>query len=256
MRYVRYETPGGPAWGVVDGARVQRLRGRPWETRETTGETEALDAVRLLAPCEPTKIVALGLNYRAHAAEVGVPVPDEPAMFLKPPSSLVGPGADIVHPKRSTRVDYEAELACVIGTRAHRVSEAAALRHVFAYTCLDDVTARDIQRLDGTFLNLAWAKGYDTFCPVGPALVDDVDPDDVLVECLVDDRVVQSGSTRDFIFTMARQIAWLSQIMTLEPGDVVSTGTPAGVGPIRVGDRVEVRVSGIGSLVNRVVAET
>lgn len=255
MRYVRYQSPKGPRWGVLEGERVDAIRGSVLSRWRRTGESAPLAELKLLAPCEPGKIVAIGLNYRAHAAETGVPVPDEPAMFLKPTTAIVGPGEPIVHPRRSTRVDYEAELACVIKTPVHRVTEAEALRHVLGYTCLNDVTARDIQRMGGNFLNLTWGKGYDTFCPVGPIVTDEIDPDDVLVECYLNGQRVQSGPTRDFIFPMARQIAWVSQIMTLLPGDVLATGTPPGVGPMRVGDVVEVRVSGIGSLANPVVAE-
>jgi 2-keto-4-pentenoate hydratase/2-oxohepta-3-ene-1,7-dioic acid hydratase in catechol pathway len=214
-----------------------------------------LSAVRLLAPCEPTKVVAIGLNYKSHAAEIGLPIPAEPAMFIKPSTSIVGPGDPVVYPKRSQRLDYEAELACVIGTRAHRVSEADALRHVLGYTCLNDVTARDIQMLGGNFLNLTWGKAYDTFCPVGPWIADDIDPDDVLVEGFRSGTRVQSASTRDFIFSMARQISWVSHIMTLLPGDVVTTGTPSGIGPMSVGDTFEVRIGGLGSLTNPIVAE-
>ncbi|HVQ74493.1 MAG TPA: fumarylacetoacetate hydrolase family protein [Candidatus Binatia bacterium] len=255
MRWVRYEYQGQRAWGIVEGERVRRLRGAPWGEREALRRGVPLDAVRLLAPCEPTKVVAIGLNYKSHAAEVGVPIPEEPAMFIKPVTSIVGPGDPVVYPRRSRRLDYEAELACVIGTRMHRVPEAEALRHVLGYTCLNDVTARDIQTAGGNFLNMTWGKGYDTFCPVGPWLVDDVDPDDVLVEGYLDGARVQSASTRDFIFSMARQLSWISDIMTLLPGDVVTTGTPSGIGPMAVGATFEVRISGIGSLHNPIVAE-
>lgn len=255
MRYVRCRSSDGPRWGLLEGGLVREIRGVPFGEWEPSGGTQPLAALTLLAPCEPSKIVAIGLNYRAHAAESGVPVPDEPAMFLKAPSAVVGPGDAIIHPRRCARLDYEAELACVIKKRAHRVPEATALEYVLGYTCLNDVTARDIQRMGGNFLNLTWGKGYDTFCPVGPCVTDEIDPDDTLVECYLNGRPVQSGSTRDFIFPMARQIAWVSNIMTLLPGDVVSTGTPAGIGPMKPGDVVEVRIIGIGSLSNPIVAE-
>ncbi len=256
MRYVRYQSADGPRWGVIEDDRVRAIRGTVYEGCEPTGETHALAGLPLLAPCEPTKIVAIGLNYRAHAAEAGLPVPDEPAMFLKPTTAIIGPGEAIVHPRRSTRVDYECELACVIKTRARRIAEADALRHVLGYTCLNDVTARDIQFMGGNLLNMTWGKGYDTFCPIGPVLTDEIDPDDVTVEGYLNGRRVQSSSTRDFIFAMARQISWVSHIMTLLPGDVITTGTPPGIGPMTPGDVIEVRISGIGSLSNPVVAET
>lgn len=255
MRYVRYRSVEGPRWGILAEERVHDIRGSVFGEWALTGASHALAEVTLLPPCEPTKVVALGLNYRAHAAESGLPVPSEPAMFLKPSSSVIGPGEAIVYPKRSARLDYEAELACVIKTPAHRVGEGDALKHVLGYTCLNDVTARDIQRIGGNFLNLTWSKGYDTFCPVGPLITDEINPDDVPVECYVNGRRVQSGSTSDFIFSMARQIAWASSIMTLLPGDILSTGTPAGIGPMKVGDVVEVRISGIGSLSNPITGE-
>ena len=255
MRYVRYESSQGARWGVLEGDRARAIRGSPLDRWEPTGETHALAELRLLAPCEPTKVVALGLNYRAHAAESKLPVPDEPAMFLKPTTAIIGPGEAIVHPRRSARLDYECELACVIKTRARRVSEVDALGHVLGYTCLNDVTARDIQLAGGNFLNLTWGKGYDTFCPIGPVLTDEIDPDDVLVEGYLNGRRVQAGSTRDFIFSMARQISWVSHIMTLLPGDVLTTGTPSGIGPMKPGDVIEVRIGGVGSLSNPVVAE-
>jgi 2-keto-4-pentenoate hydratase/2-oxohepta-3-ene-1,7-dioic acid hydratase in catechol pathway len=255
MKYVRYRTPDGPRWGVLEDGRVRGVLGSVLDHWEPTGPTHALDELTLLAPCEPSKIVAIGLNYRAHAAESKLPVPDEPAMFLKPTTAIINPGDPIVHPRRSARVDYESELACVIKTRARKVSERNALAHVLGYTCLNDVTARDIQLQGGTHLNMTWGKGYDTFCPIGPLLTDEIDPDDVLVEGYLNGRRVQSGSTKDFIFSMARQISWISHIMTLLPGDVVTTGTPSGIGPMKPGDVIEVRISGVGSLANPNVAD-
>jgi 2-keto-4-pentenoate hydratase/2-oxohepta-3-ene-1,7-dioic acid hydratase in catechol pathway len=256
MKYVRYQSPQGSEWGVLEGDRVRAIRGSVLDRWEAVGESRPLGDLKLLAPCEPSKIVAIGLNYRAHAKEAGLPVPDEPAMFLKPLTAIIGPGDPIVHPKRSTRVDYECELACVIKTRARKVSETDALRHVLGYTCLNDVTARDIQMAGGNLLNMTWGKGYDTFSPIGPLVTDEVNPDDVLVEGYLNGRRVQSSSTRDFIFSMARQLSWISHIMTLLPGDVVTTGTPSGIGPMKPGDVIEVRIAGIGSLSNPVIADT
>lgn len=255
MRYVRVGSPEGPRWGVVEGDHFRLIEGGLFGEWRASGPLHPLANAVLLAPWEGTKIVAIGLNYRAHAAETGVEVPKEPAMFLKPPSSVVGPGRPIVRPRRSARVDYEAELACVIAARASQVAETDALRYVLGYTCLNDVTARDIQLEGGHFLNLTWAKGYDTFCPIGPCITDEIDPDDVLVEGYLNGRRVQSSSTRDFIFSMAHIVAWVSRVMTLYPGDVISTGTPVGVGPVEPGDVIEVRVAGVGGLSNPVAAE-
>ncbi|MFQ5828519.1 MAG: fumarylacetoacetate hydrolase family protein [Candidatus Methylomirabilia bacterium] len=256
MRFVRFQSAAGRRWGVVEGDRVREVEGNVLERWRATERTTAIAGLELLPPCEPSKIVALGLNYKSHALEVNMPIPEDPSMFLKATTALIGPGEPIVYPKRSNRVDYEAELACVIRKPARRVSRQDALSYVWGYTCLNDVTARDIQFTGGNFLNLTWSKGYDTFCPVGPWVVaDEINPDDVLVQCYVNGEQRQSASTSDFIFPMADQIVWLSNVMTLLPGDVVTTGTPAGIGPMQVGDVVEVRIAGIGSLRNPIAGE-
>lgn len=207
---------------------------------------------RLLAPCVPTKVLAVGLNYAAHAAEAGMEVPEEPLFFLKPPSAVIGPGETIVHPKLSQRVDYEAELAVVIGRRARRVAREEALDYVLGYTCGLDVTARDLQRTDGQWTR---AKGFDTFCPLGPWIVPGLDPHDLLVECRVNGQVRQRARTSDLIFPVEDLLHRASLVMTLEPGDVLLTGTPSGVGPLQPGDEVEVEIEGIGVLRNVVAAE-
>lgn len=252
--YARVSLPDGPAWGRVDGEAIRLIDGSPLAGRvRETGAWVPVAGARLLAPCEPTKIVCLGMNYASHAREIGLPIPDDPAMFMKPVSALAGHGDAIVLPARSDRVEHEAELAFVIGRRAHRIRPEEALSHVFGYTCANDVTARDIQTRGGNYLNVVWSKAYETFCPVGPVLVaGDIDPDDVLVECRVNGALRQSESTRDFIFPVATQIAWISQIMPLEVGDLVLTGTPKGVGRLVAGDVVEISISGIGTLSNPV----
>jgi 2-keto-4-pentenoate hydratase/2-oxohepta-3-ene-1,7-dioic acid hydratase in catechol pathway len=206
----------------------------------------------LAVPVRPSKILCVGRNYRDHVAELGNDLPVEPLIFMKPPSALVGSGAAIVMPTLSERVDYEGELALVIGRRCRHVTEADALGVVGAYTILNDVTARDLQKKDGQW---ARAKGFDTFAPCGPRLVRDLDPTDLEIKTIVNGEVKQHGRTSQFIFSIPRVIAYLSAVMTLEEGDVISTGTPAGVGPLRPGDTVEVWVEGIGSLINPVVAE-
>lgn len=256
MQFVRFQWDDGPRWGLIEGDEVRLVEGDVLGAWRTSEERRPLAGLRLLPPCKPSKIVALGLNYKSHAAEMNVSIPEEPTIFLKPTTSLIGPGERIVYPKRVRRLDYEAELACIIRRPARRVWAEEALEYVWGYTCLNDVTARDVQLCGGNFLNLTWSKSNNTFCPMGPwVVVEEVNPDDVLVECYVNGVRKQSASTTDFIFPMAEQIAWISSIMTLLPGDVVTSGTPSGVGPLQDGDVVEVRISGIGSLLNTVVME-
>jgi 2-keto-4-pentenoate hydratase/2-oxohepta-3-ene-1,7-dioic acid hydratase in catechol pathway len=203
-----------------------------------------------VAPADPSKIVCIGRNYAAHAAELGNEVPKEPLMFLKPPSSLAGPAEPIVLTQYSQRVEHEGELAIVIGRRcAHLRDSDDALSYVFGYTCLNDVTARDIQKSDVQFTR---GKGFDTFCPVGPHIETELDPKNVLVETRVNGAVRQSGNTSLMIYPCDFLVRWISRMMALLPGDVIATGTPAGVGPLVAGDTVEVSVAGIGVLRNPV----
>jgi 2-keto-4-pentenoate hydratase/2-oxohepta-3-ene-1,7-dioic acid hydratase in catechol pathway len=205
-----------------------------------------------MAPVEPSKIVCIGRNYAAHAAELGNEVPKEPLMFLKPPSSLVGPEEAIVLTKYSKRVEHEGELAVVMGRRCAHLSDGDdPLSYVLGYTCLNDVTARDLQVSDVQFTR---AKGFDTFCAVGPHIETDVDPSNVFVETHVNGALRQSGSTSLMVYPVGFLIRWISRMMTLMPGDVVATGTPAGVGPLVAGDTVEVNVGGVGVLRNPVHA--
>jgi 2-keto-4-pentenoate hydratase/2-oxohepta-3-ene-1,7-dioic acid hydratase in catechol pathway len=217
------------------------------------GLMEELPAgAKLLAPCTPTKIVCVGRNYPEHARELGNEVPKEPLIFLKPPSSLIGSGDAIVYPAISQRVDFEGELGVVIGERARHVKRADALRYILGYTCVNDVTARDLQRQDGQWTR---GKGFDTFCPVGPCLVtpDDLDFDSLRVRTFVDDELKQDGSVRDMLFPLDVIIAYVSEFMTLEPGDLIATGTPPGVGPLLPGSRVRVEIDGVGVLENAVI---
>ncbi len=246
-RYVRAYSQGAPFWAVDEGGIYRVLTAAPWERGVPTGQVRL---GRLLAPVEPGKIVGIGSNYRDHAVEMGRPVPTEPRIFLKAPSALVGPDERIEIPPRTTRVDHEAELGVVIGRRCRRVSAADALDYVFGYTCVNDVTARDFQKADGVF---ARAKGFDTFCPVGPAVVTGLDPRALRVRCTVNGEVRQDGTTADMVFDIATLIAYVSSVMTLEPGDLLTTGTPAGVGPLVAGDQVVVDIEGIGPLANSVV---
>lgn len=252
MRLCRVEVAGNPRWATIDDDLVRLLAGKPWETLDTVGGAMPLDAARLLPPCEPTKVVCIGLNYRAHAAEMGKELPAEPLIFLKAPSALLSPGGTVELPEQSQQVEHEGELAVVIGRTARNVTAAEAPAHVLGYTCADDVTARDIQRREKVY---ARAKGFDTFCPTGPWLETAIaDPQALDVELRVNGIVRQRGTTSDMIFPVAEAIAFISRIMTLNPGDLISTGTPPGVGPLQAGDRVEVEIPGIGVLRHGVTA--
>jgi 2-keto-4-pentenoate hydratase/2-oxohepta-3-ene-1,7-dioic acid hydratase in catechol pathway len=255
MRIVRFELGGRTGYGLLEGEKIDVLWGTPYEGGwgNTTGEVVSLPEVTLLAPCEPSKIVALGLNYRDHAAEFGLPIPDEPLLFMKPSTSVIGPDEDIVYPRMSRRVDYEAELAVVMGKTARHVKEEDFREYVLGYTCINDVTARDLQKKDGQFTR---SKGFDTFAPLGPWIETEIaDPGNLTVEAFLNGERRQHSSTRNLVFRVATLVSFISRIMTLLPGDVIATGTPSGIGPMRVGDVVEIRVAGIGALRNRLVAE-
>jgi 2-keto-4-pentenoate hydratase/2-oxohepta-3-ene-1,7-dioic acid hydratase in catechol pathway len=207
----------------------------------------------LLAPVRPSKIVAVGRNYGEHAAELGNPLPEEPLLFLKPPSALIGPGEAIVYPAMSRRVDYEGELACIIRKRASGLNDADAVEdYILGYSCFNDVTARDLQEKDKQFTR---AKSFDTFAALGPCIAVGLDPSAAGIKTFLNGKLKQSSNTRHLIFPVPVLVRFISRIMTLEPGDVIATGTPAGVGPMQPGDRVDVQIEGIGTLSNRVAAE-
>jgi len=238
---------------VIEGELVTPLAEPPWEEVRKIAGAMPLATARLLPPCEPTKVVAVGLNYRAHATEMGKELPDEPLLFLKAPSSLLPPGGAVVLPRQSSRVEHEGELALVIGRTASKVNASQALEYVMGYTCLDDVTARDIQRKERVY---ARAKGFDTFCPVGPWLETEIADSQALdLELRVNGLARQRGSTADMIFPVAEVVAFISHIMTLVPGDLITTGTPPGVGPLVAGDSVEVEIGGIGILAHTVAGQ-
>jgi 2-keto-4-pentenoate hydratase/2-oxohepta-3-ene-1,7-dioic acid hydratase in catechol pathway len=244
--------PATAQYGLLEDQQVCEISGAPWGKWSRTAHTWALAEVRLAAPVAPGKIVCVGRNYAAHAAELGNEVPKEPMIFLKPSSSIVGPGDPIVLTIYSQRVEHEAELAIVIGRRCSHLRDSDdALENVLGYTCVNDVTARDLQKTDVQFTR---AKGFDTFCPVGPHIETDLDPTNVLVEGRVNGAVRQSGSTAWMSYPCEFLVRWISRMMTLYPGDVISTGTPSGVGPLAANDVVEVSVAGIGVLRNPVHA--
>ncbi len=250
MKFIRFEKDGQLCQGLLTGTEVQKITGDIFSDYTIGKECFGLGEVALLPPCMPAKIVAVGLNYRGHAQEMKMDIPDEPLLFLKPSTAVIGPGAAIIYPKMSQRVDYEGELGVVIGKLCINVSEQDAPDYIFGYTCLNDVTARDLQKKDGQFTR---AKGFDTFCPIGPCIETELDPSASIIETLLNGQLRQKTSTADFIFPVYRLVSFISQVMTLMPGDVIATGTPSGIGPMQPGDEVEVRISGIGSLHNRVV---
>jgi 2-keto-4-pentenoate hydratase/2-oxohepta-3-ene-1,7-dioic acid hydratase in catechol pathway len=246
------ETHPAPRSGILEGDRIAEIQGELWGPRERTGKSWLLNAVKLLPPSTPSKIVCVGRNYAEHAKELGNEAPKEPLIFFKPPSSIIAPEEPIVLPLISQRVDHEGELAIIIGRRCYQLpSDENATEYILGYTCLNDVTARDLQKLDVQFTR---AKGFDTFCPFGPILETELAPSGVTLETFVNGNRKQSGHTSEMIFSVDAIIRFIAQVMTLEPGDVIATGTPSGVGPLAAGDVVEVSISGIGTLRNPVIA--
>lgn len=259
MKYCRFQLDGVAHYGFVESVAgkdsIVRILLSPPE--QSGGDVEGLRSRRinpialaeaaLLPPVQPSKIVCVGRNYRDHAAELGNEVPKEPLIFLKPPSSLLAPGGTITRPRVSERTDYEGELGVVIARRCHRLADSEDPRQcILGYTCVNDFTARDLQNKDGQWTR---AKGFDTFCPVGPLVADGLDPwAGIQVETRVNGDVRQSGNTQDFIFPLDVVLRYISQVMTLEPGDLIATGTPKGVGPVVAGDTIEVSIEGIGTL--------
>ncbi|HET7292571.1 MAG TPA: fumarylacetoacetate hydrolase family protein [Vicinamibacteria bacterium] len=251
MRLFRIATSGGAAWAKEEHGLLRLLEGDPVAGFAETRATVDLEGAKLLCPATPSKIVAVGLNYRDHAAEQGKPVPAEPLLFLKPPSAVIGPGEAIRLPAWAGRVDHEAELGLVIGRRAKDVeTPEAAGAAILGAVCVNDVTARELQSKDVQYTR---AKGFDTFCPIGPAMAVGLDLGRLRVECRVNGEVRQRSTTAELIFDPVSLVRFVSRVMTLLPGDIITTGTPAGVGPLHRGDRVEVEIEGIGVLENPVV---
>jgi 2-keto-4-pentenoate hydratase/2-oxohepta-3-ene-1,7-dioic acid hydratase in catechol pathway len=252
MKLIRFRAGDSVSYGVLEGDDVYPIEGDPFDRyRIDRSSKQALGEVTLLAPVLPAKVVAVGINYRDHAEEFGHEIPDEPVLFMKPSTAVIGPDDDIVLPASSQRVDYEAELAAVVRKSARSVSERDAGEYILGYTCLNDVTARDLQRKDGQWTR---AKSFDTFCPIGPWVQTDLDPNNLAVVSRLNGELRQSSNTAHFIFPLFRLFSFVSGIMTLLPGDIVTTGTPSGVGAMSPGDLIEVEVEGIGVLKNRVIA--
>ena len=251
MKIARFAYGDAVGFGVVDGRRITAIEGDALGTLSPTGVSHALAEVKLLPPVYPSKIIALGLNYRDHGEELNLEMPAEPLIFMKPSSAVVGHLDAIRYPVMSERIDYEGELGIVIGRMTTQIEEADAHRCILGYTCVNDVTARDLQQKDGQWTR---AKGFDTFAPLGPWIETEVDPDGLKIETFLNGERRQSSSTSNLIFKPAFVVSFVSRIMTLYPGDVIATGTPSGIGPMLPGDEVDVVVEGIGTLTNRVVA--
>ncbi|HET6466081.1 MAG TPA: fumarylacetoacetate hydrolase family protein [Nitrospiria bacterium] len=249
MKFVRFRKNNQIVHGLAEGETVRVIDGDPFSKYTKTNESVPLKSVRLLAPCEPSKIVAVGVNYQDHAAEFKKELPKEPLLFLKPSTSVLDPQEPIRLPLRSRRVDYEAELAVVIRKRTTKITPEETPEFILGYTCINDVTARDLQKEDGQWTR---AKGFDTFAPLGPWIVTDLRPDNLKIESYLNGERRQSASTAQLIFKVPALVSFISQIMTLLPGDVIATGTPAGVGPMKSGDTIEVVIEDIGRLINPV----
>jgi 2-keto-4-pentenoate hydratase/2-oxohepta-3-ene-1,7-dioic acid hydratase in catechol pathway len=253
MRLIRYQIKNEPVqYGWVNNSLIGPLVGSPFGEYQRSEATIPLEAVQLLAPIQPGKIICVGRNYAEHIKETNAEIPTTPLLFLKPPSAVIGPNQTIFLPPQSQQVDHEAELVVVIGKRGRWVQPSEVSNYIYGYTVGNDVTARDLQRKDGQWTR---SKGFDTFCPLGPWIETEFNPADALITCHVNGELRQMASTRDMIFHIYQLIAFISSIMTLEAGDVIMTGTPAGISPLHPNDIVEVAIDGIGNLINNVAEE-
>ena len=247
---MRFFTDSKTRYGVLERKRIQAIEGKPFRHLKFTDQSYSRNEVKLLAPCEPTKIIAMGLNYHSHARELNLPLPNSPLTFLKPSTAVIGPEANIIYPPVSARVDYEGELAVVIKKPVWRVAAVDALEYVLGYACFNDVTARDLQNHDGQWTR---AKGFDTFAAIGPWIETDLDPSNVNLTTCLNGKLKQQGNTIDLIYSIPEIINFISNVMTLLPGDIIATGTPSGIGPMYPGDIVEVNIEKLGTLRNSVV---
>lgn len=247
MRIVRFDHDNKVSWGILKDTEVEVIKGDPYESIGFTGEKLLKEKVKLLAPAEPSKIILAGLNYSDHARELGMSIPAEPVIFIKPPTTVIGPEEKILYPVGVTRVDYEAELAVVIRRTAHNISEAEVPGFILGFTCLNDVTARDLQKKDTQWIR---SKSFDTFCPVGPWIETEFDHSNARVRARLNGKAKQDSSTSNFIFNIPKLVSFVSRVMTLMPGDIISTGTPPGIGEMKPGDEIEIEIDGIGKLKN------
>lgn len=249
MKIVRFKFEGREQYGIVEGDVVRAASGNPFDRLVPGSQTIPLSKAALLAPCNPSKALCIGLNYRDHAIEFDLPIPTTPVVFIKPSTCVLAPGGLIEKPAMSTRLDYEAELVVVIGKKARHVPAEKAAEYILGYTCGNDVTARDLQPKDGQW---TISKSFDTFLPFGPWIETELDPGAVGVRAILNDVEKQRSSTANLIFPVPELVAYLSQVMTLLPGDIIMTGTPSGVGPMNSGDEIVIEIEGIGRLSNRV----
>jgi len=250
MKIVRFSHVGKAEYGILYADAVRSIEDSPFSEIKETNQYYRLSDLKLLPPCLPSKIVALGVNYRSHSEEMNHAPPDEPLIFIKPSTSVIGPEDNILYPPSSTRVDYEGELGVVIKSKARNVSVTEASEYILGYTCVNDVTARDLQAKDKQWTR---AKGFDTFCPLGPCIETELNPFTLVLETRLNGIVKQQSNTFQLIFNVHELVSFISRVMTLLPGDVIATGTPGGIGPMQPGDTVEVKIEGIGTLRNYVV---
>ena len=250
MKIIHFTTGKKAEYGILNGEVIQAATGTPYDGLKPANHRYNLNDVRLMAPCAPSKVVAVGLNYYSHAQELEMPIPANPLLFMKPSTSVIGPEDKILYPRSSQRVDYEGELGVVMKASAHQVPVEKALDYVLGYTCFNDVTARDLQKQDGQWTR---AKGFDTFAAIGPCIETELNPGNLKIEAYLNGELKQRGSTSDLIFPVPELVSFISSIMTLLPGDVIATGTPSGIGPMSPGDTVEIRIAAIGTLRNYVV---
>jgi 2-keto-4-pentenoate hydratase/2-oxohepta-3-ene-1,7-dioic acid hydratase in catechol pathway len=248
MKIVRYSIGSKTEYGILDGERIEAIDGKPYPEIKKLNQFHKLSEVKLMAPCEPTKVVAIGLNYYSHCKETNNPAPKEPMMFYKPSSSVIGPEDKIQNPG-CDRLDWETEFGVVIKAQAKKVSEKDALKYVLGYTCFNDVTARDWQAKDSQWSR---AKGSDTFSPIGPCIETDIDPGNALLEGYHNGELKQKVNTNDLVFGVPALISYITKFITLYPGDIIATGTPAGIGPMKSGDTFEIKIEGVGTLRNTV----
>ena len=248
-----YDNKSDKRFGIVENKIIIESEGTPFDSFTIKDKKHNLDEVKLLAPCVPSKIVAIGLNYKYHAAEMNKKIPDDPMLFLKPSSSVIAHEENIIYPSHmSSRVDFEGELPVVISKEAKHIKPSSALDYVLGYTCINDVTARDLQAKDGQFTR---AKGFDTFAPLGPWIETRLSPFDLEIKTFLNGDLKQHSNTSNLIFPIPKLISFISNVMTLYPGDVISTGTPSGIAPMKPGDRVEVEIQGIGILRNYIITQ-
>ena len=247
MKFIRFEKDNGILNGVLEGNEITVIKGSVFEEIERTDEKVLIDDVKILPPCLPSKAVCIGLNYKTHVEESGVSIPESPVVFMKPSTAVIGNLDYIIYPQMSKRVDYEAELAVVIGKKTKNITVAEAKDAILGYTCGNDVSARDLQPENGQW---TIAKSFDTFLPLGPWIETDADPSNLRIRTLLNGEVKQDSNTKFLIFDVYTLVSYISQIMTLNPGDVIMTGTPRGIAPMKKGDKVEVEIENIGTLTN------